>query len=177
VPVVPAVRGAVAPGYWITRVTSDPTVVTVRGEGAALSTIEQVTTALIDVSGLGADKTFQVPLLLPAEGTSIVKAAQATVTVSVAPLTGSRSFPVVAVQASGLGSGFVAEFDPPTISVVVAGPVPALSGITAGQVVATVDATGKGPGTYPVDVVVRTPAGTTAQSVQPTRVTLTIRTR
>ena len=177
VPVVPAVRGAVATGYWITRVTSDPTVVTVRGEGAALSTIDEVTTAPIDVSGLGADKTFQVALLLPAEGTSLVKAAQATVTVSVAPLTGSRSFPVVAVQASGLGSGFVAEFDPPTISIVVAGPVPALSGITPGQVVATVDATGKGPGTYPMDVVFRTPPGTTAQSVQPTRVTLTIRTR
>ena len=177
VPVVPAVRGAVATGYWITRVTSDPTVVTVRGEGAALSAIDEVTTAPIDVSGLGADKTFQVALLLPAEGTSLVKAAQATVTVSVAPLTGSRSFPVVAVQASGLGSGFVAEFDPPTISIVVAGPVPALSGITPGQVVATVDATGKGPGTYPMDVVFRTPPGTTAQSVQPTRVTLTIRTR
>jgi YbbR domain-containing protein len=177
VPVVPAVRGAVASGYWITRVTSDPTVVTVRGEGAALSAIDQVTTALIDVSGLGADKSFQVALLLPAEGTSLVKAAQATVTVSVAPLTGSRSFPVVAVQATGLGSGFVAEFDPPAISIVVAGPVPALSGITTGQVVATVDATGKGPGTYPMDVFVRIPAGTTAQSVQPTRVTLTIRTR
>ena len=177
VPVVPAVRGAVAAGYWITRVTMDPTVVTVRGEGAALSAIEQVTTATIDVSGLSADRTFQVALLLPAEGTSIVKAAQATVTVSVAPLTGSRSFPVVAVQATGVGSGFVAEFDPPSISVVVAGPVPALSGITVGQVAATVDATGKGPGTYPVDVVVRAPAGTTAQSVQPTRVTLTIRTR
>jgi len=40
-----------------------------------------------------------------------------------------------------------------------------------------VDATGKGAGTYPVDVLVRTPPGTTAQTVQPTRVTLTIRTR
>jgi YbbR domain-containing protein len=177
VPVVPAVRGSVAAGYWITRVTSDPTVVTVRGEGAALSAIDQVATAPIDVSDLGADRTFQVALLLPAEGTSLVKAAQATVTVSIAPLLGSRSFPVVALQATGLGSGFVAEFDPPSIGLVVSGPVPALSGITAGQVVATVDAAGKGPGTYPVDVVVRTPAGTTAQSVQPTRVTLTIRTR
>src|SRR5882762_5191693 len=177
VPVVPAVRGSVAAGYWITRVTTDPSVVTVRGEAAALTGIDQVATAPIDVTGLGADKTFQVELLLPAEGTSLVKATQATVTISVAPLTGSRPFPVIAVQAAGLGSGFVAEFDSPTVSVVVAGPVPALSGITTGQVVATVDATGKGPGTFPVDVVVRTPAGTTAQSVQPTRVTLTIRTR
>jgi YbbR domain-containing protein len=177
VPVVPVVRGALATGYWITRVTIDPSVVTVRGEGAALSTIEQVATAPIDVSGLGADKTFQVALLVPAEGTSLIKATQATVTVSISALTGSRLFPVVAVQAAGLGSGFVAESDPPSISIVVGGPVPALSGITLGQVVATVDATGKGPGTYPLDVVVRTPGGTTAQSVQPTRVTLTIRTR
>jgi YbbR domain-containing protein len=177
VPVVPAVRGSVAPGYWITRVTSDPTVVTVRGEAAALSSIEEVATAPIDVSGLGADRTFQVALLLPAEGTSLVKAAQATVTVSVVPLLGSRPFPLVALQASGLGSGLVAEFDPPTISLVLTGPVPALSGITAGQLVATVDAAGKGVGTYPVEVVVRAPASTAAQSVQPTRVTLTIRTR
>jgi YbbR domain-containing protein len=177
VPVVPAVRGSVAAGFWITRVTTDPIVVTVRGEGAALGSIDQVGTAPVDVSGLAADRTFQVTLLLPAEGTSLVKAAQASVTISVAPLAGSRAFPLIAVQAAGLGSGFVAEFDPPTISLVVAGPVPALSGITAGQVVATVDAAGKGPGNYPVDVAIRTPAGTTAQSVQPTRVTLTIRTR
>lgn len=177
VPVVPAVRGAVAAGYWITGVTSDPAVVTVRGESATLGTIDQVATAAIDVSGLGADRTFQVALQLPAEGTSLLRAAQATVTVSVAPLSGSRPFPVVAVQVVGLGSGFVAEYDPPTISLVLAGPMPALSGIAVGQVAATVDAAGKGPGTYLVDVVIRVPAGTTVQSVQPTRVTLTIRAR
>jgi YbbR domain-containing protein len=177
VPVVPAVRGAVAAGHWITRVTTDPPVVTVRGEAAALSAIDQVATAAIDVSGLTSDRTFQVALLLPAEGTSLVKAAQANVTVSVAPLTGSRPFPAVAVQATGLGSGFVAEFDPSTISLVLSGPLPALSGITPGQLSATVDAAGKGAGTYQVDIVIRTPAGTTAQSVQPTRVTLTIRAR
>src|SRR2546428_6442611 len=177
VPVVPAVRGSVAAGYWITRVTTDPTVVTVRGESAALSAIDQVATAPIDVTGLGADRTFQVTLLLPAEGTSLVKATQATVTISVAPLTGSRPFPVIAVQATGLGSGFVAEFDSPTVSVVVAGPVPALSGITAGQGVAAGDAAGEGTGTFPVDVVVPPPPGTTAPSGQPKRGSLTIRTR
>jgi YbbR domain-containing protein len=177
VPVVPTIRGSVASGYWIMRVTSDPPVVTVRGEGAALSAIDQVATAPIDVGGLGGDRTFQVGLVLPADSISLTKATQATVTVSISPLAGSRPFPSVAVQTTGLGSGFVAEFDPPTISLVVVGPVPALSGITAGQVVATVDAAGKGPGTYPLDVVVRTPTGTTVQSVQPTRVTLTIKAR
>ena len=177
VPVVPAVRGSVAPGYWITSVTADPAVVTVRGEAKAVGEIDQVATGAIDVSGLTGDRRVQVALLLPAEGTTLMKATQATVVVTVAPLAGSRPFPLVAVEATGLGSGFVAEFDPPTISVVLTGPVPALSAVAAGQVAAVVDATGRGPGTYPVDVVVRAPTGTAAQTVQPTRVTLTIRAR
>ncbi|HEV8534217.1 MAG TPA: CdaR family protein [Candidatus Limnocylindria bacterium] len=177
VAVVPAIRGLVASGYWITRVSVDPTVVTVRGENAVLSSIDQVSTSTIDVAGLTDDRTFQVPLLLPAPGTSLIKAAQATVIVSVAPLLGSRPFPLVALQAANLGSGLVAETDPPTIGLILTGTVPALTAVTAGQVVASVDAGGRGPGSYQVDVVVRAPPGTTAQSVQPTRVTLTIRTR
>jgi YbbR domain-containing protein len=177
VPVVPVVRGTVANGYWPSRITVDPPVVTVRGETAVLVGIDQVATAAIDVSGLTEDRTFQVALLLPAPGTSLIKAAQASVIVSVTPLVGTRVFPLVAVQATNLGSGFVAEIDPPTIGVVLAGPVPTLLPVTAGDVTAVVDASGRAPGTYPVDVSVRVPAGTTAQSVQPTRVTLTIRAR
>ena len=63
----------------------------------------------------------------------------------------------------------------PTVSVVVAGPLPALA--VADPLTAIVDAAGKGPGAYPVDVVVRASGGATVQTVQPGRVTLTIRTR
>jgi YbbR domain-containing protein len=177
VPVVPAVRGSVANGYWIVRVTVDPAVVTVRGEASVVSGVDQVPTAGIDISGLTDSRTYQVGLLLPAEGTSLLRAAQATVTISVAPLTGTRSFPIVAVQAVNLASPLSAEFDPPSIGLLLAGPLPALSAVTLPQVSAVVDAAGKGPGTYAVDVTVRVPAGVTAQSVQPTRVMLTIRAR
>ena len=108
---------------------------------------------------------------------SLLKSAQATVTVTVAPLTGTRSFPVVSVQAIILASSLSAEFDPPSVGVLLAGPLPALGAVTLLQITAVVDAAGKGPGTYPVDVTVRVPATVTAQSVQPTRVMLTIRTR
>jgi YbbR domain-containing protein len=177
VPVVPAVRGSVANGYWILRVTVDPAVVTVRGEASVVSGVDQVPTAAIDISGLTDSRTYQVGLLLPAEGTSLLRAAQATVTISVAPLTGTRSFPIVAVQAVNLASPLSAEFDPPSIGLLLAGPLPALSAVTLPQVSAVVDAAGRGPGTYAVDVSVRVPAGVTAQSVQPTRVMLTIRAR
>lgn len=176
-PVVPAIRGTVAGGYWITRIVVDPSVVTVRGEADVLTALDQVGTAPVEVGGLTEDRTFQVALQLPGPGTSLLRATQATVVVSVVPVTGTRPFPFVAVQATNLGSGFAAQFDPPTISLVLAGPVPALNAATSSQVTATVDAAGRGAGTYQVDVIVRVPSGTTAQSVQPTRVTLTIRTR
>jgi YbbR domain-containing protein len=177
VPVVPAVRGSVASGYWISRVTVDPAVATVRGEATVLSAVDQVGTATIDISGLTEERTYQVGLLLPAQGTTLIKAAQATVTVSVAALTGTRAFPIVAVQATNLSSSLSAEFDPPSIGLLIAGPLPALNSVTLPQIAAVVDAVGKAPGTYPVDVTVRVPAGLSAQSVQPTRVMLTIRVR
>jgi YbbR domain-containing protein len=176
-PVVPAVRGNVAAGYWVARVVVDPPVVTVRGEADVLTAIDQVPTAAIDVTGLTEDRTFRVALLLPAPETSLIRAAQATVAISVAPLSGSRPFPVVAVVAINIGSGFVAQIDPPTVSLILAGPLPAVNAAGPAAVGATVDAGGRGPGTHTVDVSTRVPAGTTAQSVQPTRVTLTIRTR
>jgi len=97
------------------------------------------------------------------------------VAVTVSALTGTRSFPAVAIVVANLGQGLAADVDVPAAAVVLAGPVPVLA--TVEPLTALVDAAGKGPGIYPVDVVVRAPAGATVQTVQPTRVTLTIRTR
>jgi YbbR domain-containing protein len=176
VPVVWNIRGSVAPGYQITRIAVDPPAVTVRGEPAAIAPIDHIDTGVADVSGLTTDRTFNVGLVLPT-GTALFRPTGSTVTVSVAPLTGTRPFPLVAVTAINLGAGLVADTDPQTVSVVLSGSVPALEALAAGQVTAVVDAAGRTAGSGPADVSIRVPAGITVQSVQPTRVTLTIRAR
>ena len=176
VPVAVSIRGAVAAGYQITRVAVDPPAVTVRGEPAALGSLDHVDTGLVDVSGLTGDKAFPAALFLP-EGTSLFRTTGATVTIFVSPLVGSRPFPLVAVAAVNLGPNLLADTDPQTVSVVVAGPTAVLQALNAGQVIASVDASGRGAGTSAADVTVHVPAGVTVQSVQPTRVTLTIRAR
>ena len=175
-PVFWDLRGSVAAGYWISRVTTEPAAVTVRGEPATLSALERVSAAPVDVSGLTASRTARVPLLLPA-GVQLLQPIDASVTVTVTPLTGTRPFPLVAVQAVGLAANQVAEIDPRTIEVIVAGPVPALAAIAGDQVSAAVDVSGRPPGTYQLDVTVRVPQGVTIQSVQPARVAVTIRAR
>ncbi len=175
-PVLWTIRGIVANGYWIQRITTDPVAVTVRGDQTLLASLERIETAPIDVNGLTANRSYRVALVLPA-GVTLIEPADAVVGVTVVPLTGTRPFPLVAVAVIGLGSNLVAEVDPRTVDTVVAGPVPTLAALAADAVSASVDAAGKGPGTYTMDVTVRVVAGVTVQSVQPTRVTLTIRSK
>jgi YbbR domain-containing protein len=176
VPVLWSLRGSVAAGYWISQVSTDPIAVQIQGAPDRLAAVERIDTAAIDVSGLNSNRSFRVPLLLP-DGVSLLQPRDATVGVTVVPLAGTRPFPLVAVQATGVGAGLVAETDPATVSVVVSGPSATLAALTATEVTATVDATGKAAGTYQADVVLKVPAGVTAVSLQPIRVTLTMRPR
>ncbi len=176
VPVLWDLRGAVAAGYWISRVTTDPVAVTVRGEPGALSALERIVAAPVDVAGLTASRTARVALVLPV-GVALLQPTDATVTVTVAPLAGTRPFPLVAIQASGLAPTQVAEIEPRTVEVIVAGQLPTLIALAGDQVTAGVDVAGRPPGTYQLEVTVRGPQGVTIQGVQPARVTVTIRTR
>jgi YbbR domain-containing protein len=173
VPVLWSLRGTVANGYWVSQVATDPVAVTVRGEQSAISKVDRVDTFAVDVGGLSATKVFRIPLLVP-EGIALVNPVDATVTVTVVPLAGTRPF-LIAVQVRNVGPNLVAETDPSSLTVVVGGPAPTLVALTADQITLSVDAAGRAAGTYTVDAVIKAPSGVTVQSVQPTRVTLTIK--
>ncbi len=176
VPVLWSIRGSVGAGYWISRVTTDPVAVPVQGAPAALAAIDRLDTGPIDVSGLTANASFRVPLLLPA-GITLLQPTDAVVGVTVIPLTGTRPYPQIALAVTGLGAGLAADTDPRTVDVVVGGPLAALAALGPEAVTATVDATGRTIGTGPADVVLKLPAGVTAITLQPIRVTLTMRAR
>lgn len=172
-PVLWVFRGEVAPGFWISRAASDPVAVTVRGSPEALGPLQRIETAPIDVSGLNGNRQLRVPLLLPA-GVALLEPRDATVTITIVPLTGTRPFPLVAVQAIGLAADHTATAEPRTVAILLSGQVTLLAGVAADQVTATVDVTGRAPGDHELDVVVRAPNGTVIESVQPARVTVTI---
>lgn len=175
VPVVFTLRGVVAPGYWVVGAAMDPFAVTVRGEEQVLATLDRIETLPIDVGDLSATKTLSVALAVP-PGVTLLRPTDISVTVTVQPLTGTRVFSS-AIVVTGLPANQTAELDQTSVGVLVAGPVPTLASVPAGQVIASVDAAGRAPGSYVVDVAVRVPSNVTVQTVQPTRVTLTIRAR
>jgi YbbR domain-containing protein len=173
-PILWQLKGAVATGYWISRVTTDPVAVTVSGDRDAVAALDHIDSQPIDVSGLSAARTVIVGLDLP-DGVTVIGATQLSVTVSVVPLSGTRPYPLVAVVVTGLGAGLAADLDSRTVDLVLSGPVPTLSALGADAASASIDLSGRGPGTYTVDVTVHAPTGTAVQSVQPARVTVTIR--
>ena len=175
VPILWNLRGTVAPGYWISQVTTDPVAVTISGDQSVLGKVARLDTTPIDVSGADATRTVHAALVLP-DGVSLLQQVTVDVTVSVSPLAGTRPF-LVAVIIENVDAQLLAQTDPPSITVVLAGPAPTLERLTAGQVTAMVDAAGRTAGTYTVDVTVTAPAGTTVQSLQPGRVTLTLKSK
>ena len=175
VPVLWTLKGVVANGYWVSRVAVDPVAVTVRGEQAAIAQLERVETAAVDVAGLTGNRSSPVALILP-DGVTLVQPIDASVTVTVVPLAGARPF-YTAVQVINLAAGLDGFTDPGSVTVTVVGPANVLATLPAEQVIASVDASGRGAGTYTLDVAIKLPSGITLQSVQPIRVTVTIRSR
>jgi YbbR domain-containing protein len=173
VPVVFALRGVVAPGYWVVGVAMDPFAVTVRGDEQVLSTLDRIETLPIEIGDLSATRTLSVKLSLPT-GVTLLKPTDVSVTVTVQPLTGTRIFNT-AVVVTGLAATQAADLDQTSVGVLLSGPVPTLASLPPEQVVASIDVGGRGPGTYTIDVAVRVPSGVSVQTVQPARVTVTIR--
>jgi len=168
-------RGVVAPGYWVVGVAMEPFAVTVRGEEKLLSSLDRIETLPIEVGDLSATRTLSVGLSIP-PGVTLLRPTDVTVTVTVQALAGTRLFST-AVVVTGLAANQVAELDVPSVGVLVAGPVPTLAALAPEQIIATVDTAGRVPGTYSLDVAVRVPGGVSVQTVQPVRITVTIKTR
>jgi YbbR domain-containing protein len=175
VPIVFTLRGSVAPGYWVVGVAMEPFAVTVRGDEKLLSSLDRIETLPIDVGDLSATRTLTVALYVPS-GVSLLRPTDVTVTVTVQALAGTRLFST-AVVVTGLAANLVAELDVSNVSVLVAGPVPTLAALQPEQIVASVDTAGRGPGVYALDVAVRVPGALSVQTVQPVRVTVTIKTK
>jgi YbbR domain-containing protein len=174
VPVRPAVTGNPAVGYEIRGIVSDPPIITLRGAPAALSGITEVTTQPFSVSGLATTKAFKATLVIP-KGLTLSPdlAATVTVTVAVAPQTGSRTF-LVGVTCTGAQPGTSCLPQLSQISVTLAGPIAALAGLKAAQLTPTLDVSGLGPGEHNVTPVLSLPAGISVLAFSPAQVPVVI---
>jgi YbbR domain-containing protein len=161
-------EGRVTPGYRITNVSVDPSIVTVTGLPGAVSEIPgYLETAPVDVSDASADVVERVPLVLP-EGVSLplVGGQGVMVTVNVTAIESSLTLQSE-LTIQGLPSGLRATASPKVVDVILSGPLPKLEMLKPEDVQVTLNLFDLEQGTHKVVPTAIAPEGITVESILP----------
>jgi YbbR domain-containing protein len=168
----PNIQGQPAPGYTLQPVELNPSTTTLVGDSVSLEAVNVVDTAPIDVSGLSSTVVRNVPLS-PPERTLLLQDGQTvavTLRVTALPVTQTiRVQPTVTNLSGAVQLGRSLDL----VSVTVSGPAPAMQNLTLNpnDFRVVVDAGGKGPGRYSLDVKVQQlPTGLTLEDFSPKQV-------
>jgi YbbR domain-containing protein len=174
VPIRPLLIGAPAAGFEVGTVTADPSVVTLRGAPEVLSAIAEVLTEPISLSGSNATLRATGTLVLP-DGARLADpaAAEPTVVVQIRETVATRTL-LLGLACTGAPSGSACLPHTQEVAATVSGTVSALDAIDAGDLTATLDVTGLGPGDHLVQPTVALPQGVTLVTLSPISVTVTI---
>jgi YbbR domain-containing protein len=144
--------GRPAPGYYVTSILSTPQRITVQGDPSVIESMQPYAeTETIDLTNLTDDLIREVPLNLP-PGVTPIDSQTVEVLISIAAQLSSRTVLDVPITGVGLSDSLAATFSPNNLDVILSGPLTVLDGLDpANDIVALVDLTGLGPGTFQVE--------------------------
>ncbi len=143
------VQGQQAAGYRIENISVFPPVITVFASEPALvnSLPGVVETQPLDLQDAKEDISTRLSLNLP-ENVTLVGAQTVQVEVSITPIQTSLTLLNQPINVNGLAEGLSAQTFPPTVDVIVSGPLPVLEVLASQNVKITVNVAGLGLGTY-----------------------------
>jgi YbbR domain-containing protein len=174
VPIRPLLTGAPAAGFEVGTVSSDPSVVTLRGAPAVLAAIAEVLTQPISLSGsqttLHATGTLVIPdgarLADPAD-------AQPSIVVEIHETIATRTL-LLGLVCSGEPPGSACLPQVGQVAVTVRGTASALNALDPAKLTPVLDVSGLGPGDHLVQPSLTLPPGITKVTISPISVTVTI---
>jgi YbbR domain-containing protein len=172
------IDGQVAAGYWVTRITVSPPIVTVYSADAeAVVTLPGfVETEALVLTDARADIVRRLTLDLP-EGITPVGDLTVLVEVDVAAIESSLTL-TRPLEIQGLAPGLYALPSPDSVSVILSGSLPVLEDLSFNDVRVILDLLNLGVGTHQVTPqVVVLPSGIQTQAVLPSTIEVTITTR
>jgi YbbR domain-containing protein len=168
----PITRGDPAPGYALQPLEVNPPTTTLVGDAAGLQAVSLVDTVPIDISGISSTSVRTVALSPPQRTLLLQDGQTVTVTLRVTTLAVTQT---VRIQPSVINLTGAVQIARPLdlVSVTIAGPAPTLQNLTLNpnDFKVVLDAFGKGPGRYTLDVKVQQiPSGLTVQDYAPKQV-------
>lgn len=149
-PVTPNVVGTPAAGFEVASVQVEPSVVSVEGDANDLAGLDRADTQPISISGASSAVTQTVGLALP-DGVQALGAGTVQVTVTLRPVTGTRTFEAGLVLV-GARPDLVYAISTDYVLVTIGGSVADLDRLSGVTLTLSVDVTGLEPGTHTVAV-------------------------
>jgi YbbR domain-containing protein len=138
-------------GYLLTQLDYEPRTILVSGSASLLRSLpETLFTAPIDLQNRTANFEVSVPVELPTRDLIVLSGGTITVQISISTQTASQQFDNISVEMIGLGDNLNAQLSPPTVSLLVTGPQPALEALQAEDIRVIVDLNQLAPGIYPL---------------------------
>lgn len=171
-PVAPTITGTPATGFEVAAVRVSPLVVNVEGDADELANVVRADTAPVSVDGATADVHASVDLALPT-GVVQIGDAKFDVTVTIRPLSGTRSFSA-GIALKGARSDRTYALSTDRVLVTAGGALADLDRLEAQTLAVTADVTGLGPGAHELTLVAGLPAGVNLLSISPAKVTVVV---
>lgn len=171
-PVNPIITGRPAAGFEIESVAVDPLVALVTGDADQLAELSQVDTVPIPMTGVSADETVKVGLALPT-GVVAVNDAPVTVTITIRPVTGTRTFSA-GLQLIGESADLRYALSTDRVLITIGGSIADLDRLSGATLVATLDVAGLKEGAHDVVVTANLPTGTALVAADPPTVKVTV---
>jgi YbbR domain-containing protein len=177
VSVIPVITGVPAEGFSVQQRRALPDTIVVDGPEDVIEDLLFVNTQPVDVTDATESISTRVGLADLPKDVTVVEPASGNVEVRVAiedVSSSSQTLTDLPVSTIGLNEELSATVQPETISIQVSAPVDVLQAMTPSDIVAFVDLTGYGPGTYRIAPSVTVPQGVTWLSSEPSTVVITI---
>jgi YbbR domain-containing protein len=171
-PIRPVVAGSPAAGFEVASVTVDPLVVAVEGDIDDLAVLEVADTSPVTITGATSDVTSTVTLELP-DGVQALGTAAVTVTVTLRPVTASRSFEAGLILV-GARADREYELSTDRVLVTIGGSIADLDRLSGSALSLTLDVTGLDAGSHEVSVSANLQTGLTLIGVSPDSIVVTI---
>jgi YbbR domain-containing protein len=171
-PIRPVVAGSPAAGFEVASVTVDPIVVAVEGDPDDLAVLEVADTAPVTVTGATSNVVSETTLELP-DGVQALGDSTITVTVTLRPVTSSRSFDAGLILVGALADRQYA-LSTDRVLVTIGGSIADLDRLSGSDLVLTLDVTGLEAGSHEVSVSANLQTGLTLIGASPNPITVTI---
>ena len=150
-----SVEGGVRRGYTLESIDINPSTVMVAADQSLLDTLDHLTIEPIDVSG--ADRSFtEIANISMLKDIKNLSSDQVSVTVNIVEQVQTRRYTNLEASLTGLSDGLSASWRSPRLEVKLSGPYSQVQSLNRNDLIAWVDLTGYGAGTYdlPVQVTV-----------------------